>query len=156
MSDLTLEQQATNFGTITHIERVRHHINSVIHALIRRGEDHDKSKLHPPEVQLFTEFTPLLAGSDYDSEEYKGFLSAMKPALDHHYGRNRHHPEHFKGGVDDMNIVDLIEMVCDWKAAGERQDNGNLRKSLEINANRFNLSPQLVKILENSIDIFEK
>jgi len=153
---LNKEQKATNFITMSHIDRVRHHINSITINLLKRGEEHDQSKLDTPEVELFTEFTPKLANSTYDSDEYKQFLKDMKPALDHHYARNRHHPEHFKNGVDDMNIVDLIEMLCDWKAATERHNDGNLRKSIEINANRFNLSPQLVKILENSMDLFDK
>jgi len=32
-----------------------------------------------------------------------------------------------------------------------RHNNGNIRKSIEINANRFGISPQLVKILENTV-----
>lgn len=156
MNDLTLDQKATNFETLSHINRVRHHMNTVIHKLINRGEEHDQTKLSHPEVSLFTEFTPKLAGSTYDSPEYKEFLAALKPALDHHYAKNRHHPEHFKNGVEDMTLIDIIEMFCDWKAATERHNDGNLKKSLEINANRFNMCPQLVKIFENSIDIFDK
>jgi hypothetical protein len=37
----------------------------------------------------------------------------MAPALKHHYENNRHHPEHFKNNIDDMNLIDLIEMLCD-------------------------------------------
>jgi len=44
----------------------------------------------------------------------------MKPAIEHHYKNNRHHPEHFNNGIDEMNLVDLIELLCDWKAASER------------------------------------
>jgi hypothetical protein len=35
-------------------------------------------------------------------------------------------------------------------------NSGNIRKSIEINADRFKLSPQLVQILENTADfLFE-
>ena len=74
----------------------------------------------------------------------------MGPALAHHYANNRHHPEHHKNGVDDMTLIDVLEMLIDWKAASERHNDGNILKSIEKNADRFGLSPQLVKILENT------
>lgn len=337
---LTEEQKATNYDTFRHIERVRNLLNTCVKDLIRRGELHDQTKLAPPEVELFTEYTPKLAGCTYGSDEYKGYLTAIKPALDHHYAHNRHHPEfqriseewrpvvgfedshevssfgsvrtiersvsrsgcqgdltkkgqilrqyitpkgyarlqlvgvnstknamvhrvvaeafvdnpedkpqvnHVDGDklnnkssnlvwvtasenlqhaydndlkhatikycvecpqlglvafgckdmedqlrsagydkasaagiwnainrggkhldlefvgskfeewmnspINDMNLLDIVEMLCDWKAASERHNDGNIRKSIEINANRFGLSPQLVKILENTADL---
>jgi hypothetical protein len=57
----------------------------------------------------------------------------MGDGLKHHYSHNRHHPEFFgEDGVDGMTLVDLIEMLADWKAATERHDDGDLAKSLEI------------------------
>lgn len=152
---LTLEQQATNFATFRHIERVRNLLNLMAVDLIKRGEQHDQSKLESPEVELFTEFTPKLAASTYGSAEYEGFRKAMGPALDHHYAKNSHHPEHWPNGINDMNLLDLLEMFCDWKAAGERHNNGNILKSIEVNANRFGISPQLVKIFQNTAKVFD-
>ena len=43
-------------------------------------------------------------------------------------------------GVNDMTLVDLVEMLADWKAATERHDDGDLAKSLEIQRERFGLS----------------
>lgn len=74
----------------------------------------------------------------------------MKPALEHHYAMYRHHPEHFQNGVNDMNLIDLVEMLADWKAASERQHNGNLLTSIELNATRFNITDQLKQILINT------
>ena len=116
---LTIEQQATNFVTFRHIERVRNLLNLMAIDLIRRGEQHDQSKLESPEVELFTEFTPKLAASTYGSSEYEGFRQSMWPALEHHYAKNSHHPEHWPNGINDMNLLDLLEMFCDWRAAGE-------------------------------------
>lgn len=39
-----------------------------------------------------------------------------------------------------MNLIDIVEMLADWKASSERQQNGNLLTSIEINAERFNIS----------------
>ncbi len=153
---LTQKQQQVNFETMRHIEMVRNLLSKVVVEILRRAELHDQSKLREPEVQLFSEFTEKLATTTYGSEEYEGCLEAIKPALDHHYAKNRHHPEHFKRGIDDMNLVDLVEMFCDWKSAAARHNDGNLRKSIEINAGRYKIGKQLTRILENSVDLIEE
>jgi hypothetical protein len=150
---LTTEEKATNNDTFRHIERVRNLLNRCVADLLNRGEAHDQTKLVCPEVAIFTEFTPKLSGSTYGSLEYNAFLEKMKPALDHHYANNSHHPQHYKNGINDMNLLDIIEMLCDWKAASERHNDGNIRKSIEINADRFGISPQLTKVLENTADL---
>jgi hypothetical protein len=154
--NLTLEEKATNFETLKHIQLVQKLLHNMAAELLTRAEKHDQSKLEHPEVEAFTEFTNKLSTSTYGSQEYEGFRKAMKPALDHHYANNRHHPEHFKGGIHDMNLLDLIEMFCDWKAATTRHRDGNLRRSIEVNASRYGLSPQLVKILENTVELVDK
>ena len=138
------------FKTIRHIETVRNFIGSVIKELIHRQEQHDQSKLQSPEAEMFEEFTSKLRGSTYGSDEYKGFLKEMGAPLKHHYENNRHHPEHFENGVDGMNLIDLMEMLCDWKSSGMRHDNGDIFKSIEINKERFKLSEQLTLILRNT------
>lgn len=152
---LTLEQKATNFETMRHIQLVQSLLHRMAKELLDRAEKHDQSKLAHPEVEAFTEFTNKLSSSTYGSDEYEGFRKAMKPALDHHYANNRHHPEHFVDGVDDMNLLDIVEMFCDWKAATTRHHDGNLRRSIELNANRYKLSPQLVKIFENTVELVD-
>ena len=52
-----------------------------------------------------------------------------------------------------MNLIDICEMLCDWIAAVERNKNGNIKRSMEENKKRFNISDQLERILENTIDI---
>ena len=153
--DLTLEQKATNHDTWKHIHRVRELLNECIVELLSRGQEHDLSKLGYPEVDLFTEYTDKLAATTYGSDEYNDFKASMRPALDHHYAKNRHHPEHFKNGVEDMNLIDILEMLMDWKASSERHHNGNIRKSIEINGNRFGLSPQLINLMENTVDFLD-
>jgi hypothetical protein len=149
--ELTLEQKATNAETLEHIQHVRTLLNVIAIKLLHRGELHDLSKLREPELSTFTEFTPKLRDSTYGSPEYGRFLTEMKPALDHHYSNNRHHPEFFKAdGINGMNLIDVVEMLCDWKAATMRHANGDLRRSLEINRERFKMSDQLYTILINT------
>jgi len=146
---LTAEEQSTNCETLTHIQYVRNLLNVFVVQLLDRSARHDRSE--NPELKTFVKYTPKLAASTYGSDEYKRFLEEMKPALDHHYALNRHHPEHFVNGVEGMDLIDLIEMLADWKAATLRHNNGDINKSIEINAKRFNISPQLVTILLNTV-----
>lgn len=150
---LSLEEQATNAQTLQHIQRVQHYLHRFAKELLDRAEKHDQSKLGSPEVELFTEFTPKLAGSTYGSPEYEGFRKAMGPALAHHYAACRHHPEHFDNGIWGMNLVDVVEMLCDWLAAVERHANGDPFRSLEINRGRFGIADQLVSTIRNTLPV---
>jgi hypothetical protein len=136
--------------TLAHIRRVQELVKQVNAESMLQVEVHDASKLCDAEKKVFDEFTPKLKGSTYGSEEYNGFLASMKPALDHHYACNRHHPEHHKEGVDGMTLIDVIEMYCDWKAATERHENGSMEKSIQYNAGRFKIGQQLTGIFENT------
>ncbi len=142
--------------TQKHIELVRKFIRLFTDKLTTRGVDHDRLKLKSPEVEIFTEYTPKLASTTYGSEEYSKFLEEMKPALEHHYANYRHHPEHFVDGINDMNLIDLVEMICDWKASTLRHNDGNLLKSIEINAKRFGMSEQLAQVLVNTAKLFDE
>jgi hypothetical protein len=137
--------------TIKHIQRVRHFLYLMIEELDRRAREHDQSKLVSPEAEVFGEWTPELAKVEYDSPEYKALLEKVKPAIEHHYAKNRHHPEHWARGVEDMTLCDMVEMLCDWKAATERNKNGNIRTSIEKNTARYSLSPQLAQIMQNTV-----
>lgn len=68
---LIAAEKATNYDTFRHIERVRNLLNVCITDLMRRGELHDQTKLEPPEIEAFTEYTPKLATCTYESDEYK-------------------------------------------------------------------------------------
>lgn len=126
-------------------------IGHLIKNLVQRAASHDNSKFSEEEADLFIKMTPLLRQSTYGSEEYKQFLKELTPALDHHYQTNSHHPEHYENGIKDMDLIDLIEMLCDWYAATERHEDGNIFKSIEINQERFCYSDELKSIFINTI-----
>lgn len=142
--------------TNLHIGRVQDMITLCADLLELRAMVHDDSKLKSPEKEVFDEMTPKLKGSTYGSEEYKGFLASMKVALDHHYSKNSHHPEHFTNGINGMSLFDLLEMTCDWKAAGERHADGSIERSLTVNKERFNIGDQLYEILQNTARELER
>ena len=150
-----LKEAATNNETRKHIANVVKFMNIIVTELLLRAQNHDASKLESPELELFTIWTEKLAACTYGSETYKEFLEQLKPALEHHYASNKHHPEHYKNGINDMTLVDLVELLVDWGSACKRHNDGNLRKSIEINSKRFGIDSQLTKILENTASLLD-
>lgn len=136
--------------TIEHIRQVAERLKNVCTELRDRGQFHDASKLGPDEKPIFDRVTPKLKGLVYGTDEYRASLKELGPALDHHYAVNSHHPEHYGAGVAGMDLLDLIEMYCDWAAATLRTKDGDMSKGLEINAERFKIEPQLASILRNT------
>lgn len=137
--------------TLYHIRRVSRLMHKACKDLLDRADSHDKSKLRYPEKAVFDKYTPKLEGTTYGSAAYKGYLESMKDALTDHYALNSHHPEHHEDGINGMDLLDLVEMFCDWKAASERHADGDIHKSIALNKERFGMSDQLVSILKNTI-----
>jgi hypothetical protein len=137
--------------TKKHIETVRGFLSDVQGNIAARTLIHDGSKLEEPEKSMYDEFTPKLRDLTYGSDEYKECLAQMGVALKHHYEVNSHHPEHYANGINGMSLLDLIEMLADWKAATSRHADGDIQKSLEINKERFGMSDQLAEIFQNTV-----
>jgi hypothetical protein len=140
--------------TQKHIQTVQLYIEEVVLHIQNAMLLHDISKLLPPEKALYDEYTPKLSAVPYGSDEYKQYLKEMGEALQHHYQVSRHHPEHFENGINGMTLVDIVEMLCDWKSATLRVKDGNLQKSLEYNKTRFQIDEQLYQILKNTVEYF--
>lgn len=141
--------------TVKHINRVRQLLQLAINDLDRRALLHDASKLESPEKEGFDRIGQTAHLKEFGTPEYEEGLRMLGEALDHHYAHNAHHPQHHKNGVNGMNLLDLIEMFFDWKAASERYKDSSIQQSVLINTERFDLSPQLVDILNNTIDYFK-
>ena len=119
--------------TLKHIKRVKFYIKNCVKELYKRAKLHDRDKIcNDIEKALFDKFTSKLKNCTFGSDEYKSNLESLKPALEIHYMNNRHHPEHFTNGINGMNLIDLLEMICDWKASSERHADGDILKSIEI------------------------
>jgi hypothetical protein len=171
--------------TIEHINQVKEFMIMASGELLKRANEHDRSKLESPELEIFTEFTPKLKNSTYLSDEYKKNLEQMKKGLDHHYAHNSHHPEHYKkyvcntcfkeyqvepercdqcmngqftieSDISQMDLFDLVEMICDWMAAVKRHADGDIVKSLIGNKDRFKIDDQLYGVLFNTVRRMEE
>ena len=133
---------------LEHKERVLRELEKFTFILGYRGLVHDDSKLLEPEKSMFDEYTPKLKEHDFGSEEYKVALKDMGEALKHHYENNRHHPEHFEFGIDDMNLYDVVEMFCDWVVASRTRGN---KLDFDYLQSRFGMTDQLRSIFENTV-----
>jgi hypothetical protein len=155
--------------TLEHIETVRKLLVKVVGSLVKRGINHDRSKLEEPEKSTFDRVTPKLRDSEYGSADYGGHLKSMGPALKHHYAHNDHHPEFFDenprkrpdytlgmnlpSSVQHMNIMQLTEMLCDWMAAGRRHDPPtDIHHSIEVNRKRFLIPDAICTLLHVTAD----
>lgn len=147
---MTMSHDSTP-DTLWHSLRVAELMGEPIKELLDRSIRHDLSKTREPERAVYDEVVPQLRGTTYGTAEHRALVDTMGEGLRHHYAHNRHHPEHFADGINGMTLVDLLEMLADWKAATERTaQHGDLADSLAINGERFGIAPQLMDILANT------
>lgn len=137
--------------THEHIAQVRGLLMGVAHDLEMRAHVHDRSKLEDPELSMFDVYRIKLDEVEHDSPEYRQHLKEMGEALEHHYRENRHHPEHFENGIEGMNLIDLIEMLCDWLAASRRQGDDPEPYITGGGRERFGYGDEIERLLLNTI-----
>lgn len=147
-----IKSKDSTHETLDHINKVRKYIKIFSRKLLDRGECHDASKLKSPEKEAYDEVTFKLKNLTFGSPEYKQTLAQIRPAIDHHYKVNRHHVEFHPNGIRGMSLIDLVEMVMDWKAASERHENGDIHRSLEIQRAKYQINDDIVEIIKNTIE----
>ena len=137
-------------STLEHKLRVADLMIEVVTQLQKRAVHHDDSKFSEKEFDSFARVTPLLAETTYGSKEYRANLDLIRPAIDAHQSSNRHHPEFHANGFSGMTLVDVLEMLCDWKAASERHNDGEILRSIHINKERFGYGDDVERLLMNT------
>lgn len=152
---------STDEGLSLHLADVAQHRLWVAHALLtvitiltERAVTHDLSKYEDAERAIYAATLPALQRAVYGTPDYREAVATLGPALTHHYAVNRHHPEHHAHGVDDMTLIDVIEMVCDWVAAAKRT-NETVASRLDALADRFAVTPQMQHLIANTLVLLE-
>ncbi len=135
---------------VKHKQWVAGYMQLVANNLFKRAAIHDNSKFEPVEFEPYDKAFPEFKKYAFGSPEMKAVYESIQPALQHHYEQNRHHPEHFENGINDMHLVDVLEMVCDWLAASKRSQTG-IEKGLEINKERYGIDDQLFQVISNTV-----
>jgi hypothetical protein len=138
---------------LEHISHVRTFLFKIISELMGRSASHDASMFDPEEKKLFDEFMPVLSKNEPGSEEHKSALDYMIPGRDHHHHKNPHHIEHYQS-INGMDLIDLIEWLCDQKAASGQND--NLDKRLEMHFKKHDFPIQLIDIINNTVNRYFK
>ena len=138
-------------ATLAHRRRVQKLMAEATNFLSESAATHDQSKLEEPEKSTFDWAQPRLKHLKIGDDGYERARTHMGEALEHHYAHNRHHPEHHDDGIYGMDIFDLLEMLTDWKAAGERQDPpGTLEASLAYCQKRYGFDDRMADLLRRT------
>lgn len=142
----------STLDNLDHVRKVGRNLGVFIAELNERGIVHDASKFEEPEKSAYDRCIPEMQKWDYGTPEHKAATDALGPALEHHLTFNSHHPEFYgPEGIAGMDLFDLVEMLCDWKAAAQRPpQDGTVR--LDITVPKFGIDPQLASILQNTLD----
>jgi len=140
---------------LVHKAWVARYMDRVASHLFKRAVVHDYSKFEAEEFEPYDKAFPQFQKYAYGTPELAAVYESIKPALAHHYQANDHHPEHFENGINDMNLIQLVEMVCDWMAASKRSQTG-MAQGLHINKERFGISDQLYEVICNTVAYLDK
>lgn len=123
----------------------------VTNELFHRIINHDLSKLKEPERSGYDKMIPQLRETKFGTPEYYKVKEEFNKVVAHHYAVNRHHPEHFEHGYEDMNLLDFLEHIMDCYAASLTSDTPfteGIKSVLEKNG-----APDvLVKMVMNTYD----
>ncbi len=137
--------------TLLHIGEVQENLEQMASALRQRGIAHDRTKLQEVEFDTFVSTRPKFKKANYGSPEYQECVELAKPAVEHHYANNRHHTSCHENGISGMTLIDVIEMICDWKAAARRSPDKSLADTLDYAFNKYQIDPQLGRIITNTL-----
>lgn len=110
--------------------------------LLGKALKHDNSKFSKVETDIIAPCLKLFRNLPYGTMDYDKASEAVKLALNTHYQRNNHHPEHYTRYDHEhhMGMLDRIEMIVDW-AAASRKGIG-VFKSIGLNKDRYGFDAQ--------------
>lgn len=136
--------------TRQHILNVQREMQKAIINLSERAQNHDSSKYDVAEAHTYAKVVPMFKGKVYGTPEHKAVGDLLGDAWNHHEMNNDHHPGYYYNGMTDMNLLSIIEMLCDWKAASLRNPNQSFVESCVMNCEKYGADKQLTNIILNT------
>jgi len=133
-----------------HQRRVGTLLNKIASNLNNRAIYHDASKWQDAELVPLLFIADQYNRVEYNSPAYHSLRKLIAPAIEHHEKGNRHHLGHFNNDISKMNLLDIIEMLADWKAASEK-NGGDVYNALERTAEQYKWPKELISILQNTL-----
>lgn len=91
---MTLESKGLRL-IAAHNNHVQKNIAAILANFAMRMANHDQSKYSDDEAALVVG-KPALDELEYNTPEYEDGLKKVQAAIQHHYAKNSHHPEHYK------------------------------------------------------------
>lgn len=111
---------------IDHKRRVYKHINTISKELMHRAFEHDNDKIEDDLIfDIYNEHSQTQRSIPFGTKERIDFEHiTMGPAVDKHIHANRHHLYNSRNPLsfEHANLLDYIEILCDWKSAMERNE----------------------------------
>ena len=139
-----------------HKEGVKNYLEIITMLLNTRALTHDNSKSSEEEYKYYKMANSVNRNDFKTYEEYLDYITpTLNKGLKHHYENNRHHPEFFDNGIDDMTLIDIMEMIADWCIA-IKQNGKDLYEEIQYNFDKYNVSEQLRKIIINTYKYIDK
>lgn len=115
-----------------------------------RARRHDQSSLSGTELRIYKEHFDELQKYPIFDPRRDIVLSKMRVAIAYHHEANDHHPEHFTNGIDDMNLLQLMEFVADVMSQSE-QNGIDVYEILPLLKDQYDISNQLYQVILNTV-----
>jgi hypothetical protein len=138
-----------------------------------QASNHDYSKFQEPEL------TPYIVLTQYYALKQKGIelktddsiRDRIRNAVFHHLKNNSHHPEYWDNNIQPltkgerskqvvnattMPVIDLAEMVCDWKAMSQELNDSVEEFAKSVIGKKFIFSPEQVALIHNCIFLLKE
>jgi len=137
--------------TIVHVSEVAENLEICASNLRQRGHAHDRTKFQPMEFDAFVSTREKLKRAKFGAPEQQECVDTIRQAVDHHHANNQHHVQYYSDGIKDMSLLDILEMICDWRAATRRNSESRFKGFLEVAIKKYNISPELEKIIQTTL-----
>jgi len=140
-----------------HRNKVQQWVQRIMKILEDRAKKHDLSKLND-ELELWKKLDEY-PRYKYGSSEYFEKLKRFKNVFYTHWAHNRHHYEYFRikhhGNISkiytDIDLVDLIEMMCDWLSYNETITVTDAKKLVAEQMKRLGMPKEIAALILNTI-----
>lgn len=150
MGQENTNQTSTEEYINSHINRVQNWINRFTGILFNRGKVHDKSKLNEPEFSMWKKMDEE-PRYKYGTKEYNEKINRYKEVFNLHYQQNRHHPEHWSSFYSEMDLIDVIEMLCDWLGYKDDITIKEAEELVNIQCKRYGFNSTFQNLLYNTL-----
>lgn len=127
----------------SHCEEVSNMMHSFANEIILQGQKHDWTKESEPYCSMF--YRDLCNTIEGKMEFLDGKWSKL-----HYTELERHHLHRYV--PEDVNLIDVIEMLCDCVCSGAARSGGDLDSIYDVSVSE----DVLIKAVENTVNLLKK